>query len=58
VFKKNQEKALSMATNKKFLKKLADQLIQHEGIRLKPYYCPAGKLTIGVEGFPMVSSGW
>ncbi len=24
------------------------QLIQHEGIRLKPYRCTAGKLTIGV----------
>ncbi|MEA2059606.1 MAG: glycoside hydrolase family protein [Thermodesulfobacteriota bacterium] len=33
---------------KKMLKKLADQLIAHEGLRLKPYLCPAGKLTIGV----------
>ena len=24
------------------------QLRRHEGIRLKPYYCPDGKLTIGV----------
>jgi len=31
-----------------FLKKLADQLIRHEGLRLKPYHCTAGKLTIGV----------
>jgi len=23
-------------------------LIKHEGLRLKPYTCPAGKLTIGV----------
>jgi lysozyme len=23
-------------------------LIEHEGIRLKPYRCPAGKLTIGI----------
>ena len=37
-----------MADNQMFLKKIADQLIQHEGIRLKPYHCPAGKLTIGV----------
>jgi hypothetical protein len=37
-----------MAANKKFLKKIADQLIEHEGIRLKPYLCPSGKLTIGV----------
>lgn len=27
---------------------LRAQLIRHEGIRLKPYRCPAGKLTIGV----------
>jgi lysozyme len=24
-----------------------DQLKRHEGLRLKPYHCPAGKLTIG-----------
>ena len=28
--------------------KLTDMLIQHEGLRLKPYHCTAGKLTIGV----------
>ena len=28
--------------------KLVDQLIEHEALKLKPYYCPAGKLTIGV----------
>ena len=27
---------------------LADQLIRHEGMRLMPYICPAGKLSIGV----------
>lgn len=27
---------------------LVDRLIKHEGLRLKPYKCPAGKLTIGV----------
>lgn len=27
---------------------LTDQLIAHEGLRLKPYRCPAGKLTIGI----------
>lgn len=27
---------------------LRDQLIKHEGLRLKPYRCTAGKLTIGV----------
>jgi len=26
---------------------LRDQLIAHEGLRLKPYHCTAGKLTIG-----------
>jgi lysozyme len=25
-----------------------DFIIKHEGISLKPYYCPAGKLSIGV----------
>ena len=29
--------------------KLVDQLIKHEGLKLKPYHCPAGKLTIGVK---------
>jgi lysozyme len=28
--------------------KLTKQLIEHEGMRLKPYKCTAGKLTIGV----------
>ena len=28
--------------------KIKDQLIKHEGLRLKPYKCTAGKLTIGV----------
>ncbi|MFA5628138.1 MAG: glycoside hydrolase family protein [Thiohalomonadaceae bacterium] len=27
---------------------LTEQLIRHEGLRLKPYRCPAGKLTIGI----------
>ena len=27
---------------------LKDQLILHEGIKLKPYKCPANKWTIGV----------
>lgn len=31
------------------LKKIvAQQLLEHEGLKLKPYRCPAGKLTIGV----------
>lgn len=30
------------------LKRLYDDLIRHEGLRLKPYRCTAGKLTIGV----------
>lgn len=28
--------------------RLAEQLVVDEGLRLKPYRCPAGKLTIGV----------
>jgi lysozyme len=28
--------------------KVKDFIIKHEGVSLKPYYCPAGKLTIGV----------
>jgi lysozyme len=28
--------------------KLMAQLREHEGLRLKPYYCTAGKLTIGI----------
>lgn len=27
---------------------LIDRIIKHEGLRLNPYKCPAGKLTIGV----------
>lgn len=27
---------------------LVERLIKHEGLRLRPYTCPAGKLTIGV----------
>lgn len=27
---------------------LKQQLVKHEGLRLKPYHCSAGKLTIGV----------
>jgi lysozyme len=27
---------------------LRQQLVRHEGLRLKPYRCPVGKLTIGV----------
>lgn len=27
---------------------LCEQLIRHEGLKLKPYRCPAGKLTIAV----------
>lgn len=29
-------------------KELKERIIKHEGLRLKPYHCPAGKLTIGV----------
>ena len=30
-----------------FEKELLDQIKEHEGLRLFPYKCPAGKLTIG-----------
>lgn len=30
------------------INRIVDQLIIDEGIRLKPYYCPANKLTIGI----------
>ncbi len=30
------------------IEKLTNQLIEHEGERLKPYLCSAGKLTIGI----------
>jgi len=30
------------------LQKVREQLVRHEGLKLKPYRCPAGKLTIGV----------
>jgi len=30
------------------LQKVTEHLIKHEGLKLKPYRCPAGKLTIGV----------
>lgn len=29
------------------MNKIIDQIKAHEGLRLKPYKCPAGKLTIG-----------
>jgi len=28
--------------------KIVEQLIRHEGLNLKPYKCPSGKLTIGI----------
>ena len=37
-----------MNTEKQFYEKLTAQLTKHEGLRLKPYHCPAGKLTIGI----------
>ncbi len=37
-----------MNRDKEFHKKLTDQLTTHEGLCLKPYHCPAGKLTIGI----------
>ncbi len=31
----------------KLLERIKEQLVRHEGLGLKPYRCPAGKLTIG-----------
>ena len=31
----------------KLLERIKEQLVRHEGLRLKPYRCTAGKLTIG-----------
>ena len=48
---RNQERASEGKRSEKevALKKIvAEQLIEHEGLKLKPYRCPAGKLTIGV----------
>ena len=30
------------------MKSIEEQLVLHEGLKLNPYRCPAGKLTIGV----------
>ncbi|GAB1468996.1 glycoside hydrolase family protein [Candidatus Cloacimonadota bacterium] len=32
----------------KLMERIKEQLIKHEGLRLKPYRCTAGKLTIGI----------
>ena len=32
----------------KLLERIKEQLVRHEGLRLKPYRCKAGKLTIGI----------
>ncbi len=29
------------------MNRIKEQLVRHEGLRLKPYHCTAGKLTIG-----------
>ena len=31
-----------------FMNRIKAQLVRHEGLRLKPYRCTAGKLTIGI----------
>ncbi len=30
------------------LERIREQLLRHEGLRLKPYRCTTGKLTIGI----------
>ena len=32
----------------KLMYRIKEQLVRHEGLRLKPYRCTAGKLTIGI----------
>ena len=32
----------------KLLERIKEQLVRHEGLRLKPYRCTAGRLTIGI----------
>jgi len=32
----------------KLMDRIKEQLIRHEGLRLKPYRCTAGRLTIGI----------
>ena len=32
----------------KLLERIKEQLVRHEGLRLKPYRCTAGKLTFGI----------
>jgi len=32
----------------KLIDRIKEQLVRHEGLRLKPYRCTAGKLTIGI----------
>ena len=31
----------------KLMDRIKEQLVRHEGLRLKPYHCTAGRLTIG-----------
>ncbi|MCB5253713.1 MAG: lysozyme [Candidatus Cloacimonetes bacterium] len=33
----------------KLMDRIKEQLVRHEGLRLKPYRCTAGKLTIGIS---------
>jgi len=37
-----------MKKSNQLKEKLIRQLREHEGLRLPPYHCPAGKLTIGI----------
>jgi lysozyme len=43
------------------MNRIKAQLVRHEGLRLKPYRCTAGKLTIGIcrnlDDLPGLS-GW
>ena len=37
------------------MNRIKAQLVRHEGLRLKPYRCTAGKLTTKRNGFPIRS---
>ena len=40
------------------MKRIKEQLVRHEYLRLKPYVCTAGKLTIKRNGFQIKFGLW
>ncbi len=41
------DKSCEIDEDDKFMMEMVDRVKYHEGLRLKPYKCPAGKLSIG-----------